>query len=109
MQYQVHSPVSEMMGMETDEEHVSIEWKVSWQLGVKEYHNITCTTIHRRDLSDGRNQEGGCLCLGEKQHQTEFLVKGVELFRVNVSRVEIGRIYCPEIGYFTLYNGGRVQ
>lgn len=54
---------------------------------------------------EGKNQEDGCLCLGEKQQQTEQdtgLVtqlhgKGVELFRV-----EIGGISRPEIGLLTL-------
>lgn len=64
----------------------------------------------------GKNQEGGCLNSGEKQQQTEqdtelieFLGKGVELFRVELSRVEIVEISCPEIALFTLYDGGRVH
>ena len=35
----------------------------------------------------------------------EFLGKGVELFRVELSRVEIVGISCPEIGLFTLWDG----
>lgn len=59
---------------------------------------------------EGKNQKGGCLCLGKKQQKTEqdtglkwdFLGRGMKLSRVEFSRVEIGRISSPEIGLFTL-------
>lgn len=60
--------------------------KISWQLGVKEYHKVTAhSEPHIRDLM-GKTQEADCLCSGEKQQRTEwqegFRVSGGGIWRL---------------------------
>lgn len=59
------------------------------------------STTQQANYWEGKNQEDGCLCLGKKPKQTgyrtyiDFLEKEVEL-----SRVGVGGISCPEMEFF---------
>ena len=89
--------------------YYSLDRKVLWQSGAKEYHKVIQHNIpHSGNLLGGEKQKGGCLCWGKKQQRTEqksyieFIEKGVELFSMKLFRVEIGGISCPENSLFTL-------
>ena len=81
--------------------------KVSSQLGGKEYHKVTPhNKPHTRRLL-GETEEGGCLCLGEKQWGTEWEAGfiqgflGAEFFRMEIFRMETGRFSNSGIGGFS--------
>lgn len=83
----------------------ALQGKVSQQLGAKEHQSHTTQQTQCR-----RQARGGPLPpLKQETAATEqdrelrvSWVKGVELFSMEHSRVEIGGISCPEIGFSSL-------
>lgn len=52
--------------------HYTSDVKEFWQLGAKKYHKDTLANKNKSDIYwEGKHQEGGFLCLGEKQQRTE--------------------------------------
>lgn len=98
------------MTTQLDYKHCSSDEKISWQLGVKEYYKIIrLKKLHTRDLLE-KKQEGGCLCVHQKQQQTEedtgliqsFLVRGWNFSRWNFPGWRYIGFHVKRNGLFTL-------